>query len=229
MIRTVEYNGRAIAYELSRKRVKNINLRIRSDGSVTVSASRSVGVKTIEEFILSKADYIISAIDKLSRTQERYPRLSEFADGEKFSLFGELVTLRVETGKKRVTYDKNVLSVNCSDKSSCEKLVTGWLNALCRERIEEICREYYPYFKEFCTEFPTLRFRKMTSRWGSCQTRNRVITFNYDLIRAPIPFVVYVVVHELAHFAEPNHSARFYAVVSKIMPDWKKREALMKY
>lgn len=229
MIRTVVYNGREIAYELTRKRVKNINLRIRSDGSVTVSASPSVSVKSIETFILSRADYILSVIDKLSEREERYPRLSEFSSGEKFSLFGEIVTLIVEKGKKSVTYDKNVLCVRCPDNSSCEKLVAEWLNAYCRETVEKICREYYPYFKEYCPVFPTLRFRKMTSRWGSCQTRDKIITFNYDLIRAPIPFVEYVVLHELTHFAEPNHSSRFYSVVSRLMPDWKKRDSLMKY
>ena len=229
MIRTIQCGDKVLTYELCRKKVKNINLRIRSDGSVTVSASPSVSVKSIEDFILSKADYILSAIDKLSDREERYPRLSEFADGEKFSIFGEQVTLHIEKGKKSVTYDKSVLCIKCHDESSCKKIATEWLNAYCRETVEKICREYYPHFKEYCPVFPTLRFRKMTSRWGSCQTRNKVITFNYDLIRAPLPFVEYVVLHELAHFVEPNHSSRFYSVVSRLMPDWKKRDSLMKY
>jgi len=63
-------NGQEIAYELEYKKVKNINLRIKCDGSIYVSANKRVGIKVIEEFIVSKADFILKAIEKFSKKQE---------------------------------------------------------------------------------------------------------------------------------------------------------------
>ena len=64
MIREIELNNKTIQYELQYKKVKNINLRIKPDGSVNVSANWSVPQNVIDEFIISKADFIISALKK---------------------------------------------------------------------------------------------------------------------------------------------------------------------
>ena len=64
MLKIIDLDGRAVAYDLERKRVKNLNLRIRADGSVHVSANGRVSEKTVEDFLCSKADFILNALER---------------------------------------------------------------------------------------------------------------------------------------------------------------------
>ena len=68
---------------------------------------------------------------------------------------------------------------------------------------------------------PTLKIRKMTSRWGSCTPKKNQITLNSQLIHYNERFIDYVVIHEYAHLIQPNHSKAFYAIIEKYMPDYK--------
>lgn len=68
---------------------------------------------------------------------------------------------------------------------------------------------------------PTLSLRRMTSRWGTCNAAKRHVTLNLELGRRDPELLEYVIVHELAHLYEPNHSKRFYTVMDEYLPDWK--------
>lgn len=71
-----------------------------------------------------------------------------------------------------------------------------------------------------------IRFRQMTSRHGSCSGATHSLTFNAKLCEYPKTFIEYVVVHELCHFIEMNHSDAFWREVARILPDWKERRKL---
>ncbi len=70
-------------------------------------------------------------------------------------------------------------------------------------------------------DYSGLRIKAMTSKWGSCNYKTKVLTFNLYLFGFSERCIDYVVVHELAHLIEPNHSPRFYACVEKYIPDWR--------
>ena len=90
---------------------------------------------------------------------------------------------------------------------------------------------YCPMFAEKGVEPPKqVTFRTMSTRWGVCTPSTGKLTFNYNLFEAPEELIAYVVVHELAHFLEANHSERFWAHVADIMPDYKiRRKTLREY
>ena len=69
--------------------------------------------------------------------------------------------------------------------------------------------------------FPVLKIRKMKSRWGVCNTRDKVVTLNLELIKREIKYLDYVIVHELAHLVYPNHSKDFWRIVEKNLPNYK--------
>ena len=71
-------------------------------------------------------------------------------------------------------------------------------------------------------------FRTMTSRWGSCTTKTRRIRLNATLAYCPMKCLEYVVVHELAHLRENNHSPRFWTIVAGALPDYKERQKVLK-
>ena len=98
---------------------------------------------------------------------------------------------------------------------------------MCKETITSLCQNIYPKFEKYGVSFPIIRFRNMISRWGSCQPKRGVLTFNYALVEAPISCIEYVVVHEFTHFLHPNHSRKFYQQLSMFMPDWEERKRIL--
>ena len=74
---------------------------------------------------------------------------------------------------------------------------------------------------------PKVSVRKMKTLWGSCSVNRGIITLNFYLIKAGIPYIDYVVLHELTHFLYPNHSKQFYMFLSNYMPDWKERKQVL--
>ena len=70
--------------------------------------------------------------------------------------------------------------------------------------------------------FRSMRLSNARSRWGSCHVSGR-ISLNWRLIQLPPHLVDYVVVHELAHLREMNHSPRFWSLVGRIIPDYQAR------
>ena len=89
--------------------------------------------------------------------------------------------------------------------------------------MEVLANSVYQEFQEagYVVPNPALRLRYMRSRWGSCMPTKEIVTMNTRLLLGPVRFLHYVMVHEFAHFVEPNHSARFHKVVSDILPNWK--------
>lgn len=236
MKRTVLLNGRCVEYELSVKQVKNINLRIKPDGSVCVSANRFVPIHMIENFMISRADFILSALERFESRQSNAPQTREYTDGETVTMLGRRLTLRVNEGKKNEVcpfFSDGYITLSVKDASDaelCQRTFKKWQNEICRELITELCRRTYdenPIFEKDGIAFPALHFKTMRTRWGSCNSSGGSLNFNYTLIEAPIECIEYVVMHEFVHFLHPNHSKDFYNTLTALMSDWKVRKEIL--
>ena len=232
MIKNITLNGQTVTYGLQRKKVKNINLRMKRTGEITVSANPRVPDAIIEGFLCEHADRILRALDQYEKAKQNALSPMEYTDGETVSVFGERKTLHLLKADKNqavMNSDTILLSVkDSSDRTLRQKTLQAYLDELCREQLTALCRQYYPAFAAEGIPFPTIRFRRMTSRWGSCHTQKAVVTFNLALIDLPLAFSEYVVVHELTHLVHPDHSKRFYDRLAKVLPDWKARRGLGK-
>lgn len=173
MIREVEYKGTTIKYNLTRKRVKNINLRIKPDCSVEVSANSRVSLEYLDTFVIKKGDFIFKAFEDFTKKQsiEVIPKYTN----EEFETY--------VFGRFELTY----------------KL-----------------------FGQYRIDKPQLKFRKMKSRWGSCNYVKCIITLNKNLIYCTKEQIDYVIIHEFAHLIVPNHSKDFYNIVSGFCPEYKR-------
>ena len=231
MIKQIELNGRIISYDLQIKPVKNVNLRIKADQSVFVSANESVASNVIEDFLKSKADYIIGALDHYAELQKYAPKPKEYVDGESFRILGHELRLKVSQGKKnQVTTDGAYILLqvkNPADYEIKKRTMEKWIQRQCKEVLLSVCQSIYPKFQKYGVDFPTLRYRNMVSRWGSCQPKRKVLTFNLTLIEAPLSCIEYVAVHEFTHFLQPNHSRKFYQQLAMFMPDWQERKKIL--
>ena len=228
-IRNVRCEQRVLEYQLTRKQVKNINLRVKPDGQVFVSASQNVPVEFIDNFVKEKQEYIIRALDKYEENRKYIsfaPR--QYVSGESFDILGKSLRLKVIQGNQEsVTTDGVFIFLTVRNKENQkrkENLMNNWLKEMQTGTFNQISREIYQIFKKYDVEYPIVKVRYMTSRWGSCQSKLGVITLNSKLIEAPRNCIEYVVLHEFTHFIHPNHSKKFYDFVAMLMPDWKERK-----
>ena len=231
MIKEIVLNEKTVMYDLQRKNVKNINLRIKADRTIVVSANQSISDQVIEKFIVSKSDYILKALAHYEDLAKYAPKPKKYVDGETYRIFGHDRRLKVQQGKKNtVESDESFITLTVNDVHNSElkkKAMDKWLNSLCKDVVQSLCDAVYPKFQKYGINYPTIRFRNMVSRWGSCQPRRYVLTFNYALVEAPLSCIEYVVVHEFSHFLQPNHSRKFYQQLAMFMPDWEERKRIL--
>jgi len=218
-----------ILYQLTRKKVKNVNLRIKQDGSVLVSANSRVPVSFIDDFIRQKQEFILSALAKYEKQREEHQEIpKKYVSGENYVLLGKNLRLKVEESEREAVYTDGVyIYLQVRDKDNFrhkEMMMAKWLKEYQMNVFQELVLQAYEMFRKYNVPYPTLKVRMMKSRWGSCQPQKGIITLNSRLIEAPRSSIEYVVLHEFAHFIHPNHSKQFWGFVTMMMPDWKERK-----
>jgi len=118
---------------------------------------------------------------------------------------------------------ENMILGEKTNKSLQEKELKKYANIIFKERLDLIYKKI-----EEDIPYPTLKLRKMTSRWGVCNKKNLSITINLELIKRDIKYLDYVILHELCHFVCFNHSKEFWNLVLKYNKNYKKIRKEMK-
>lgn len=229
--RIIQIEGSPLEYSLERKNVKNLNLHVRKDGSVYVSANMTVPEEKIDEFLISKGSFIRNAQNKF-KEQEQYKALpKQYVSGETFYVQGRALRLKVtQTTRDKIYSDGVYLFLDVKDQQDAtkkERMVKRFLDKQCKAVFGEIVEELYPVFQKYGVAPPILRIRNMDTRWGSCLPGKGIITLNKRLLEAPRNCIEYVVMHEFCHFIHPNHSKHFYDFLAMLMPDWKERKKVL--
>lgn len=240
MIKEIVLDGRTIEYTLVRKKVKNVNLRVDA-GKVVVSCGPRVSVGYVEDFMRSKSKFILAAIDKTLVRVNNSGRPTEYAHGERVKVWGEWCVINVRKlpdglKRSRIIYEHPIIYIeveNPEDKHQRELAYENWKRSMVKGKLDEMTRYYYSIMLPRLNDrkshsLDDIRYRIMKSKWGVCRPTIGVITYNYNLFEVAQEAVAYVVVHELCHLLEANHSARFYAEVARVMPDYKLREKVLK-
>lgn len=224
--RVITLNGREISYEWIRKKVKNINLRVRGDGTISVSSPYAVSAKQIEMFLTEKANFLFRALDTVEKRKKTMPEPPTFLDGESIYLFGEPKILHFSPHKGGAVEEKDdILTLTPEDTAGkTKRKLQKYAETEIKDVITTLCEKVYPLFPEV-KKFPEIRFRAMRATWGSCRPRENILTFNTRLACYPMPCIEYIVMHEFTHFLVPDHSAAFYTRLAQKMPDWKERKA----
>ena len=229
--RTILIDGRLLEYSLERKNVKNLNLHVRKNGSVYVSANDTVPEGKIDEFLVSKGAFIRNARDKFKEQEQYRPLPKQYVSGETFYIQGRALRLKVTQAARDKIYSDGVyLFLDVKDQQDVtkkERMVKRFLDKQCTAVFGEIVAELYPVFQKYGVAPPILRIRNMDTRWGSCLPGKGVITLNKRLLEAPRNCIEYVVMHEFCHFIHPNHSKHFYDFLTMLMPDWKERKKVL--
>ena len=228
----ITLDGKAFVCEISVKDVKRMNLRVLSGGMLKVSVSPRVTKKEIEEFINENKKFILHAHERLE--QRRLDRPFDPEDLREYRsvpILGINRTVQILQGKKNGAVINNgqviVTLIDPKDKEMLKKAVRSMLTDYSERILPEICKKMLPLFAEYALSMPNLQFRCMVSRWGSCRPFDNTVCLNKFLICTPIECIECVIVHELAHYIRTDHSPEFHRIMSRLMPDWKKREKVL--
>ena len=225
-IRKIVLKDREVSIEFERKRIKNINVRVRRDGTLYCSLPYYASVKEAEAFIISKQDYLLSSIDNVMNEEKTKSLSRQFVNGEEFTVFGKPYVLKVEEGTPNLCCaNEGIILLQVKDPSSYRtKYMTyeKWRRRCIKSVIVNQCSQIYPLFERRGVAMPKkITLGEYKSFWGECFAKRGELKFSYRLFEKDMELIRYVVVHEFAHFIEPNHSKRFWDIVAQIVPDYK--------
>jgi predicted metal-dependent hydrolase len=213
-----------IDFKLVRSKRKTTALIVFPDGSLLVRAPMRASRKLIEEFVVSKVDWIEKQRSRLvTKSSKENP--PSFGKKNKLVYLGESYPLEVKENNSRpleFTGRKFILADPGNGKSA--GLVENWYRQQARkylsERISWFAQEYHLQPKK-------LRISSARTRWGSCSSKG-IVSFTWRLMLAPAEVIDYVVVHELVHLVENNHQKPFWSKVAGILPDYKQYRLWLK-
>ncbi len=204
--------GKQIAYTLKRSsKRRSIGLRVDHRG-LTVSVPQRASERWLADVLQDRAHWVV---EKLDGWQARKPVAMQWSDGEIIPYRGEILTLRVGDRAAPVSHLGDELWVY-GDAARIEKLVDKWY----RQHAVSLFAERMAYYAPLLNVSPlAIKLSTAKTRWGSC-TSGGTIRLNLQLIKLPQYLLDYVVVHELAHLRQMNHSAAFWALVAGVCPDY---------
>lgn len=190
---------------------KNTYIRVKNDLKIYITTNTFTTNKYIENLVRDNYKSIVRMINKEKK------KIDNNCD---FNFLGnryEIVYVDycdIELGNTKVFLNKN-LDIDKWYKKKAKVLFKEHLDLMYNQFSRSI-----PY--------PDLRIRKMTTRWGVCNTKSKTITLNLELIKRDTKYLDYVIVHELSHLIHANHSSLFWQLVEENCPNYKKIKNEMK-
>lgn len=230
---SIAFGRTTIPFQICRSpRRTTVAVTVDTAGSVRVVAPVRIPAKAVAAVVLSKAAWILAQKQRLHDLQPAAP-VRRFVSGESIFYLGRTYQLRIHTSKTRISGSRiacrgGCLHVELPRRSSesqrrglCRRAVVSWLRERARHHATAQCRRA-------CSQLniaePSIAIRDLGRRWGSCTTKGRVLV-HWRLVMAPMRLVEYVCSHEVCHLVHPNHSIQFRRTLSRLLPDWRVREA----
>ncbi|NJN72563.1 MAG: M48 family metallopeptidase [Limnothrix sp. RL_2_0] len=226
-------NGTAQPYVLKRSARRTFAIQLRPDLSIIVRAPKRAKIKDIEDLLRDRHDWITTNLAEIQQ-QPSPPPPYRWVTGENHYYLGHAYPLMITVGDRphiQLHNEQFQITVpNPQDIELMQTLMHRWYRtrakALFRECLAQWVNHSQPILQLDHQPIP-IRIRLMKTRWGSCSSRGN-INLNLALMRAPLVCIDYVIVHELCHFREMNHSKKFWRLVTDCLPDWQHRKQILR-
>lgn len=225
------YGDESVAYEVIRKpfaegKKKKITIKIHPDGRAIVTAPTDAEQKAIHDAVMRRAKWIWDALIEF-RSYSEFVQPIKYVSGEMLFYLGRryvlkiieekgaLPTIKMNRGKITVILGK----FDHQKEAKTKALVKSWYKV----RAEHIFHQRLSVLLPQATwvdGIPSFRVMPMEKQWGSCSAKGTLM-LNPHLVKAPKECIDYVILHELCHIAEHNHSEKFWRLLTSLMPHWK--------
>lgn len=225
--RSVTYGSELIEYELIRNGRRSLAITVYPELNVCVRAPIGKSGDAIDSRVLRRAAWIIRQREFFRQFLPPQPE-RRYVSGETHYYLGRQYRLKVHrtVGAPKVKLAGRYIRVWTRDKEDTEAvrdLLTAWYrdhaDILFRRHAEMIARK----LRRYEIDLPPLRIQRMKKRWGSL-TPSGLMILNLELIKAPVECIDYVIVHELCHTKHSGHGPNFEALLSRCLPDWRRRK-----
>lgn len=205
-----EYKDKSYDVVVLKKRTtKNLYIKVKDDLKIYITCNTFTSDREIKRIVNNNRKSIERMLDRAIMLDEK--KQDFYFLGKKYDIVYTNID-EVSLGENKIFLSKNI---------DLDK----WLKKQALKIFSEHLENCYENFTRSIPH-PSLRIRKMKTRWGVCNTKTYVITLNLELITKDINCLDYVIYHELSHLVEANHSKRFWAVVEENFKDYKKYRAL---
>ncbi len=193
------------------KNIKHIYFRIDAENNLIVSAPFSMNENEVKGIVMKKSDDIYKLYNSVKKKN---------TENKKFKYLGKTYDVKILKELTKVGFKDD--TVYYPDEEAlkkfwnieCEKVFLGEVS---------ICKKCFKDLPEF-----SVKTRKMKTRWGVCNIRKKTVTLNTELLKYPLEVIDYVIIHELCHFYEANHSKNFWHLVESACPNYKKLRSDLK-
>jgi predicted metal-dependent hydrolase len=221
----IQYGKDFFSYQIIRQRgiEGKITIHFHPNGSLMVEAPIQAEKTAIQKAVLKRARWIHKRLLELKKMKTHaIPR--QYISGETHFYLGRRYTLKVLEERQaspstKLLGNSIVVTIPEVDKIKVQACLDEWYRHHAQTYFQSKL-ETLSLSISWLKTTPPLRLQKMKSQWGSCSPKG-VILLNPSLIKAPRDCIAYVILHELCHLKEHNHSTRFYDLLAREMPGWK--------
>jgi predicted metal-dependent hydrolase len=196
---------------IERKNNKNMYLRVKNDG-IYVTTNYLISDRKVIYFVESNYNFIEKASEKVLKKEKKK---------EEFYYLGKCYQVIIMNNASKIEFfDDRVFVKN-------KTYLSTFLSHEAERIFSDRLKECYSLFDENIP-YPKMMVWKMKRKWGYCNKREKLIKLNFDLIKYSINEIDYVIIHELCHLIEFNHSRKFWSLVKKYMPNYKEAQKILK-
>ncbi len=204
--------------QIIRTKRKSIALIVKHDGSLVIRAPLRAREEAIRSLVERKAEWIKTKQELVKSTYlPHVPK--EYVNGEGFWYLGKSYRLQiVDDARPALSLDGNFRLANAS-LPKARHVFKRWYR---KQALQVISKRAQWYAENHGYTYKLIKITSAKTRWGSCSAKG-TLSFAWRLVMAPVPVIDYVVVHEMVHLQEKNHSKEFWGKIKIIMPDYKQR------
>ena len=218
-------NGETISYLLEHRARRTVGLKITENGLV-VHAPKRIFAFQLNQILQEKSNWILSKLQHRAATQVEK---IEWIDGEHLHYLGQDIQLQIleNSSNKSPNFNANTLTLvtpTPNNHALVSRKIIQWYK---KQAALDFSRRLEILAAKLGVATPPLTLSNAQSRWGSCNSRGEV-RLSWRLLQAPPHIINYVICHELAHLKQMNHSAKFWAVVESLFPNYKAAEKELK-
>ncbi len=219
---TTTLDGHTIIYVVKHsKKARLARLEIAPDTGLIVIVPSSYGTERIQNILKNKSRWILNKLNHVHLT--KHSRTNKLKDGDAIPYLGNFLKLTIREcdgfGESvTLVQDKLIVALR-PGITGLNQIVEQWYRVRARQILKEKIERYA---KLMVVDYNRIYLKGQKTVWGSC-SRKHNLNFNWRLLMTPESIIDYVVVHELAHMKEMNHSKKFWQIVAGYCPEWQQR------